>query len=45
MAETIAGYCEIRFSRETGEKIMRRLFWLFLVGGHAYVKDSFASEA
>ncbi len=45
MAETVADYCGIRLSRETEEKIMRGLFWLFLVGGHAYVKDSFASEA
>lgn len=45
MAETVAGYCGIRLSRETEEKIMRGLFWLLLVGGHAYVMDSFASEA
>ena len=45
MSETVAGYCGIRLSRETEEKIMRVLFCLLLVGGHAYVKDSFASEA
>lgn len=45
MVECVFCYCGINLPKETMEKVLQELFWLFLVGGHVYVNDFYPYEA
>lgn len=45
IVECVFRYCGINLPKETMEKVLQELFWLFLVGGHCHVNDSYSYEA